>query len=296
MRSVLALALLAAASASPSLRAGAQWGPDLKAEAKSFSAGSDKWDTEDKADVDEKLMAPIFKDGDFFSQFFTPAGGFMTPVGEQAACIVDKASHVMNFHFCHDDLRRTFKKTYKQDCDRLFVKNAITDISECCLGEAHIPLWSQMHTCKKKTAPITAFMTKHLGQFDQCMKKTEALTTGKKAIQDTAAEDKTPACAKAVAIVPAVAKRLFKLGTELYVQGHKLDLTKHAKDFMQLCEPGLENAPSKKRPHALFTRKCRNKLAEMWTAVTKEDTSEEIEDLKKPSTINNANADDDWSV
>jgi hypothetical protein len=268
--SLIALAV-GGASATKSLRATGQWGSDLDAEAATVSAGSDKWDTEDEADLDKKLLKPVYTDGDFFQQYFTPAGGFKTPVGEQAACIVDKASHIMNFHFCHDNLARPFSKSYKQDCDAMFIKNTLKDINECCLGESHIPLWAQMHTCKHKVAPITAFMTKYLGSFDSCLAKGKAYQQAHPKAERDGRAFKNADCGKTKQVVPLAAKKLFKVATDLYVLGHKLDVTDHAKSFMRVCEPGLGSSNAKK----LFPKKCRNMLAKMWTKVTKQSVKDD---------------------
>ena len=264
------IALVVSASATKSLRATGQWGSDLDAEAATVSAGSDKWDTEDEADLDTKLLKPVYTDGDFFQQYFTPAGGFKTPVGEQAACIVDKASHIMNFHFCHDNLARPFSKSFKQDCDALFMKNVIKDINECCLGESHIPLWAQMHMCKHKVGPIVAFMTKYLGSFDSCLNKGRQYHQAHPKA-DISLGFKNADCKKTKQVVPIASKKLFKVATDLYVLGHKLDVTDHAKSFMRACEPGLGSSI----PKNMFPKKCRNLLAKMWTKVTKQSVKDD---------------------
>ena len=68
------IALVVSASATKSLRATGQWGSDLDAEAATVSAGSDKWDTEDEADLDTKLLKPVYTDGDFFQQYGSTMG------------------------------------------------------------------------------------------------------------------------------------------------------------------------------------------------------------------------------
>jgi hypothetical protein len=233
-------------------------------------------DKEDEADLDKKLVEPVYKGGDFFLQHFTPKGGFKSPVGEQAACLLDKASHMMDFHFCHDKLARAYKKSYKMDCDSQRVVNGFKDIEACCAGESHIPLWQQMKTCKAKAAPIEAFGRKMVPNFDLCIKHSN---------EDKPSKASQDACVAAIKATLVIARRLFKASADLYVEGHRLDVTDKALKFMTKCEPatkmsaatkaGLRDDPDK----VLFTKVCRSLLATMWTEVIPADK----------------NVDDDWN-
>jgi len=195
----------------------------------------------------------VYKDGDFFLQHFTPKGGFKSPVGEQAACLLDKAAHMMDFHFCHDKLAREYQKSYKMDCDKQRVKHAFLDIEACCAGESHVPLWQQMKTCRRKVASIKAFSRKMFIKHDH-----------------TASPGAFAAFIKASVVT---ARRLFKASADLYLEGHRLDVTDKALKFMTKCEPatrmsaateaGLRDEPYK----VLFTKVCRSLLATMWTEV-----------------------------
>ena len=249
------------------------WGPDAEAEAKWVKAGAEKWDLLDKKDIDFKLAQLVTNDGDFFQQYFTPVGGFKTPVGEQAACLVDKASHLLNLHFCHDKLARSFEKSFQQDCDNMFVADVLKDIHECCLGVSHVPLWTQMRLCRKKTHPIARAVKERLGHVDTCLsslKGTYAYTYG---LHDSAWRKyawlqklhfNQMLCKKAdhelATVVPRVANALFKIATELYLRGHTLDLTAGARQFMAACEPARRPTTT---PAPLVAARCRAKLAKL---------------------------------
>ena len=63
------------------------------------------------SEIDKKLLAQ-----DFFDHgYFTPASGhFADSAGEQAACVLDKGLHLIQFSLCEPGTRlRRYKKSYK---------------------------------------------------------------------------------------------------------------------------------------------------------------------------------------
>ena len=49
----------------------------------------------------------------------------------------------------------------------------------------------------------------------------------------------TGTCVKAGELIPAIVKRLYAVSAELFVEGHKLDVTPLAKRMMIICDPGF---------------------------------------------------------
>jgi hypothetical protein len=157
------------------------------------------------------------------------------------------------------------------DCDKSRVMNGFKDIEECCSGESHIPLWQQMKTCKLKAAPIEAFGRKMQPNFELCVKH----MADPRLVQglEKPSEASKDACVAAIKATLVAARRLFKASADLYLEGHRLDVTDKALKFMTKCEPatrmsaakqaGLRDDPDK----VLFTKICRSLLATMWTEV-----------------------------
>ena len=100
--------------------------------------------------------------------------------------------------------------------------------------------------------------------FDICIKH---------ASEDKPSKASQDACVNAIKATAILARRLFKASADLYLEGHRLDVTNKALKFMSKCEPatkmsaatkaGLRDDPDK----VLFTKVCRSLLATMWTEV-----------------------------
>jgi len=295
MKSAVGRCLVVSACAAPSLRAGTAWGGAGDA-VKDVKPGNDKWDKADPADIDKKLAKPVINNGDFFFQYMRPKSGFRSPMGEQAACVLDKAVHIMDFHFCHSQFMRPFQKSYKMDCDVMFLPNLAKDLDECCVGEEHVPLWGQMHKCQKMVKPISKFVRKTMVPlFAQCMADAgpqvaalpPSTTKGFDATFRNAFAH--PSCNKAARLTPAAVTRLYKVSATLYVTSNKLDLTEHAKTMMATCDP-IEAPPTTKAAMVVsdsFTKKCHHLLGGMWRAVVKSRFAE-------PDTPRDDAIDDDW--
>ena len=126
-------------------------------------------------EIDKKLITE-----DFFDHgYFTPDGGFADSAGEQAACVLDKGLHLIQFSLCEPGTRlRAYSKRYRNDCDRRFLDDAVLALRECCSGAAHLPSWASSHRCRKTTAPALAKLNKLAAEFKTCREHVHAAGPG----------------------------------------------------------------------------------------------------------------------
>ena len=209
------------------------WGNAALIGTENEQPGDEVYDEDGAQDfVDKQLEGSTAEGGGFtFPNSFRPKGGFRTPVGEQAACILDKAARMMTFHVtCHQDHGK------HHFCHTHFMGSVLKSLHKCCTGEEHIPLWGQMTSCNRRMRPAVKFMTQHKGMWRVCV--TEArmkwVRGGRKGYPDF----NTVTCLKAGELIPAIVKRLYAVSAELFVEAHRLDVTRLAKKMMITCDPG----------------------------------------------------------
>jgi hypothetical protein len=74
---------------------------------------------------------------DFFNDYFVPKGGFKDPSGEQAACLLDKADHIMQIMRCAQKVHPV------GDCSTNFISDLLPALADCCAGNELKRKWSQ---------------------------------------------------------------------------------------------------------------------------------------------------------
>lgn len=270
------------------------WGPTVTTEEQLDSMGSDPWDQKDLKDIDQTEEERI-SGGGMMYETFKPAGGYVTPVGEQAGCILDKAAHLMNFHSCNSIVMPdpNDKAPYKPSiiADHPGLKgvcknmkgNVYTStkvaLNKCCEGSDHIPLWSSMKTCAKRVAPIVNFLHTHESDWATCLalyskcdpeEILPAVSGDPKSHPHKSkcahAAFKSKSCRTAAEVVPSIVSRIFKTAATLFVESHKLDVNPMAKKFMLTCDPTdavKAEASAKFTRNFYFNHACEQYLSEM---------------------------------
>ena len=120
--------------------------------------------------VDAQLQSSFVSHG-----FFRPKAGFADSAGEQAACVLDKALHVIQFSLCAPGTRlRAFKKGIRGDCDKSFLPNTAASLKQCCTGMEHLPSWASSSRCKLAIAPAVLRLDDLASAMSECLKKIAA--------------------------------------------------------------------------------------------------------------------------
>ena len=100
----------------------------------------------------------------------------------------------------------------------------------------------------------------------------------------------TGTCVKAGELIPAIVKRLYAVSAELFVEGHKLDVTPLAKRMMIICDPGYcaRNGCDKDGHELalqdLFSPTCTHMMRHMFKRRAKELRAKHIGELYKHHT------------
>jgi hypothetical protein len=196
---------------------------------------------EDGADCVDQVLAD--DKSAFFNKHFIPEGGFRTALGEQAACLLDKAAHALEFHFCHGELERAATADERDGCDRDFVAHLDNGIELCCTGEAHIPLWDTINECDEMTHMARTTIHTFAKEFHMCIegvsKNTPCETIEdkhqKQACLRKHDEAKHHGCAN-LPKIPSIAHSLMRVAVNLFVESDRLDVSTDAEKFVEQCE------------------------------------------------------------
>jgi hypothetical protein len=78
---------------------------------------------------------------DFYSEYFTPPHGFTTAAGEQAACILDKADHMLQALVCTKKQLEGASPA-KHGCYAGWATALMRSIAECCSGMSMAKKWT----------------------------------------------------------------------------------------------------------------------------------------------------------
>ena len=124
---------------------------------------------------------------DFFTLYLRPAAGFATAREEQAACLLDKALHVLDFDRCDPAafLRRHGQRgggggggggsggggggRGSGDCDASFGTRVQRELAQCCDGDEHAPMWDQQRRCHTAAAPALAAAAAFAPRWRRCL-------------------------------------------------------------------------------------------------------------------------------
>ena len=111
----------------------------------------------------------------FYMLYWRPKGGFKSSSEEQAACVIDKAAHMLMFATCTaEELLRPKKSTYRLDCDRMFVSDLVQDLQSCCVGVEHAAMWQSQKRCEATIAPVVKIASSYIKPMAKCVKVVEA--------------------------------------------------------------------------------------------------------------------------
>jgi hypothetical protein len=113
---------------------------------------------------------------DFFTLYLRPAAGFATAREEQAACLLDKALHVLDFDRCDP---AGFLRRHGQggggggggggDCDASFGTRVQRELAQCCDGDEHAAMWDQQRRCHAAAAPALAAAAAFAPRWRRCL-------------------------------------------------------------------------------------------------------------------------------
>jgi len=107
----------------------------------------------------------------FYMLYWRPKGGFKSSSEEQAACVLDKAAHLLMFATCTpEELLRPKKSTYRLDCDRAFIGDLLQDLRSCCVGVEHAAMWKSQQRCEHTIAPLLKIAGSYAKPFAKCVK------------------------------------------------------------------------------------------------------------------------------
>jgi hypothetical protein len=81
-----------------------------------------------------------------------PTGGYESAVGEQAACVLDKAMKLIEVLFAFKHCRR-FDRPRGELCYGGVAEDLVADAGECCAGNEHIVLPRSLARCKAGIRP-----------------------------------------------------------------------------------------------------------------------------------------------
>jgi hypothetical protein len=205
----------------------------------------DKWAGVDKDEVDKQLAQAVADGGDFYASWTRPTRGFLSPLGEQAACVIDKSAHILEFHFCTSIMESRYQYSIENNCEGAgadYLDTTLKALSECCEGDEHIPTWSEMQICSNSIDPLVKEFDGKVQTWKKCVKSAdEALDAAAKIKDDDemhAAHKEaydSDECREAGEMVTDLVEKLHDIGGTMFVESHALDITENVKRFMYAC-------------------------------------------------------------
>jgi hypothetical protein len=160
----------------------------------------------------------------FTAAAFTPAGGFASDTGEQAACVLDKAHAVLDLligiHICDQWDDGPGAACYPES-----IRHLARHTEMCCEGREHFVLWKSDLACEKSIAPfLERLREKVQPRFSKCVVRTKG---------------SAQRCSWRWADVqfPLLLHEGTAAARSLYSRGKPGDKTKRAQEALDVCVP-----------------------------------------------------------
>ena len=177
------------------------------------------------ANPKKHLVLPASSAHGFTPSNYKPDGGFPTDVGEQAACVLDKAEAVvdvvpemLNCKEWHHEIG--------EPCYALPIEHLVKHTEACCEGREHFVLWDSDTLCEKNIAQFVHHLKSWAAPiFDKCALHGDASACTQLKTKNTYNHFAT------------LLEQGIAAAKALYAKGKPGDLTEAAKAFTEVTRP-----------------------------------------------------------